>query len=528
MDAVDRTTAEYLDALSTIDQSIRSLIDGTKTQPKQPPTLQTELHMEDDDATVVFLCSSLPHYEGMAGVDFSDLCAPLPFSTDHEEPVPDSAWGTSSNSSNMAPLELQSDMTPLASPQTLAPGEDEDEEDRRLAAYEGWIDFDALADAARDALGPLLLPNTAASSSLRIGHRTETDYMLTYAVRIAQSQSQSQSQNKNKNNDDDTRWVVQVPKPAVPIPVFVSEIVSIAYAARNSCLPVPTIVAHDFSPSNAAGVPYAVLEQPPGEPLALLWPDLDMQQKRCILDQIASSVVQLSRLRLPLIGSLVPSDDGELIVGPLLCARDLEPGYAAGAGGPFASTHVYLDALLQASDAALEELDDDMSRTEVAMYRANVARFVDQSHDAGPFVLMPESLDMHHFTVDRRSLRLSGLVDWTFSSVRPLQSLAQPPPFVFDDTPRWEPLPLDMRLAHRRNLLRYRTWFVELLIKCAWPVLGSTGADELVRLARHGYWRYKFEHEAAENIRFSNPWSFRALWEHLHPDKQFALWLCDS
>ncbi|KAJ2399397.1 hypothetical protein GGI23_002680 [Coemansia sp. RSA 2559] len=520
MDTADLATAEYLDAFSTIDQSIRNLIDGGAAPKKQQLQLSIH-HTEDDDATVAFLCSGLPHYEGMAGVDYSDLCTPLPLDYTHhetdcsefEELVPYSAWCSSEH------LEVDMDMTPLASPQTLAAGtgEEEEEEARRLAAYEGWIDFDALVEAAQDALASSL--STQEAACLSIGRRTETDHMLVYSLVASEAQN---------NSDNDIRWMVQVPKPALPLHVFESEIVSMAYVAQHSALPVPQVLAHDFSPSNAAGVPFAVLTRAAGLPLAELWPELEARQKRRVLDQIADAVVQLSRLRLPLIGSLVPSD-GELIVGPLLCARDTEPGYAAtGVGGPFASAHAYFDALLQASSAALGQLADEMSCTEVATYRASIARFVESKHDAGPFVLMPESLDMHHFVVDPHTLRLTGVVDWTFSSVRPLQSLAQPPPFTFDDSPRWEPLSLDARVAHRRNLIRHRQWFMAALQKRAWPVLGSSDADDLVRLVRYGYWRYKFEHEAAENIRYSNPWSFRALWEYLHPHQEFALWLCDA
>ncbi|KAJ1891143.1 hypothetical protein LPJ81_005798, partial [Coemansia sp. IMI 209127] len=219
MDTVDLTTAEYLDAFSTIDQSIRNLIDGGADPKKQQLQISVH-HTEDDDATVAFLCSGLPHYEGMTGVDYSDLRTPLPLDSTHddadcsdfEESVPDSAWCSSEH------LDMDMDMTPLASPQTLAAGtggeeEEEEEEERKLAAYEGWIDFDALTEAAQDALAPFLTAQEAAC--LSIGRRTETDYMLVYALATTENQN---------NSNDDIRWMVQVPKPALPIHVFESEI----------------------------------------------------------------------------------------------------------------------------------------------------------------------------------------------------------------------------------------------------------------------------------------------------------------
>ncbi|KAJ2656558.1 hypothetical protein IWW48_004976 [Coemansia sp. RSA 1200] len=559
------TTADYLDALSTIDQSIRSLMNSatqlqkttaiakpdlapvpalalaTLPSPLSPTLIRSPLLLDstaanngdydddddDDNAMAAFLCSKLPHYEGLAGVDYGDLDVALVDSSveadsDYADAVPDSAWDTAASARNRR-KECDDD--------------DYELDARRLAAYEGWIETDALVDAAQTALTKEASPESNSSNAeeeneqppfagLRIGRRSETDHMLVYAME-AEKHTQMQV-------------LVQVPKPTVPPHVFASEIATLEYLARSSCrLAVPRVVAHDLSAANSAGVPYAVITQPRGTPLGALWFKLGARQKRRVLAQIADVVVQLSRLRLPRIGSLVPaeSNDSEsAVVGPLLCARDAERGYegssaaaASAVGGPFESTHKYLDALVRASGAALDRMArsgdtivvDEMSRIEVTTYRANAHRFVERKYNRGPFVLMPESLDLHHFVFDPDSLRLAAVVDWTYSCVRPLQSLAQPPPFVFDDAPRWEPRDPALRVAHRRNLIRQRQWFMAAI------TTGSDAdADELRRLVRYGYWRYKFEHEAAENIRYSNPWSFRALWEHLHPHDAFALWLC--
>ncbi|KAJ2519576.1 hypothetical protein H4217_002598 [Coemansia sp. RSA 1939] len=572
------TTADYLDALSTIDQSIRSLMNSATQLQKTStlaapdpglapdsvpalaslpsplsPTLARSPMLPDsaaagnggcdgnddddyddyDDAMAAFLCSKLPHYEGLAGVDYGDLGAalagdsPVGAGSDCEDAVPDSAWDSSIDSVR-GRRKQEGD------------GSDEYELDaRRLAAYEGWIELDALVDAAQTALAHAASPDNEASDKeqaaarsplaarLRIGRRSETDHMLVYALEA------------EKPTQTHTQVLVQVPKPTVPAHVFASEIATLEFLARSGCrLPVPRVVAHELSAANAAGVPYAVVTQPCGAPLGALWFALGAGQKRRVLAQIADVVVQLSRLRLPRIGSLVPaqgSGSEAAVVGPLLCARDAERGYeeetsVSAVGGPFESTLEYLDALVRASGAALDRMGataaaDEVSRIEVSAYRANAHRFVERKYNGGPFVLMPESLDLHHFVVDPESLRLAAVVDWTYACVRPLQSLAQPPPFVFDDAPRWEPRDLESRVAHRRNLIRERQWFMAAITAGAGADAG-VDAGELQRLVRYGYWRYKFEHEAAQNIRYSNPWSFRALWEHLHPHDEFALWMC--
>ncbi|KAJ2906655.1 hypothetical protein GGI21_004016 [Coemansia aciculifera] len=316
-----------------------------------------------------------------------------------------------------------------------------------------------------------------------------------------------------------------------------------AYINEHSKLPVAQILAYDFSPSNPVGVPYAIVTRLPGEPLAAHWHSLKSRQKRKVLDQIADFVVQLSELQFPHIGSLIAGDQ-ELVIGPLLDARQNEPAYCTRRSehvfyGPFSTTTAYYRAMIAASVDALETLEHNkksdgnsepalLDRIELEAYASFVDRFVVAKYDHGPFVLMPESFDLHHFLFDRQTCRLTGLVDWTYSSVRPYVTLIQPPAFTFDDTPRWEPHLLNARLAFRRNLVRYRQWFMSGLQKHAWAVLGKPKSKELAQLVCFGYWRYKFEYEICENLAYSNPWSFRAIWEFLHPDKEFALWFATA
>ncbi|KAJ2349551.1 hypothetical protein GGF43_004399 [Coemansia sp. RSA 2618] len=571
----DFCTAEYLDAFSSIDQNIRSLIDGNTTPksarkpvtatraygldspvsatlPRRPYTSDRERFPEkvfsqlppgldilerddggdDEEATVAFLCSGLPHYEGAAPIHYDDLDMSLHAyaeqrrnddddqALDEEEFVPDSAWGAAAHAQ-------------LPSPQTLRGSTS----DAGVTAYEGWIDFDELLIAAQDAV------DHRARLLCRLGARSESDFMLSYAIETEPPSTHA--------------WVVQVPKPSVAPGVFESEVLSLAYINEHSRIPAPGVLAYSFSTTNPVGVPYAVLDKMPGVPLADYWTQLKSRQKRRVLDHIAEVVVQLSKLEFPLIGSLAIGD-GELTIGPLLDARQSEPGYAqldpqhtplvpaAHAQhryGPFASTSAYHHAMIQASLDALTVLEQDHSgtnappgrasepsldRIELETYASLAPHFESDTNSSGPFVLMPESLDLHHFLFDPQTCQLTGVVDWTFCGTRPLATLVQPPAFTFDETPRWEPIRLDARLAHRRNLVRYRQWFKAGLQKKAWAALGKDASDEMAQLVRLGYWRFKFETEICESVQYSNPWSFRAIWEHAHPNDEFAVWFATA
>ncbi|KAJ1894146.1 hypothetical protein LPJ71_007038, partial [Coemansia sp. S17] len=140
-----------------------------------------------------------------------------------------------------------------------------------------------------------------------------------------------------------------------------------------------------------------------------------------------------------------------------------------------------LDALkvLESDDGSSEP---SLDQIELETYSLLADRFVVSKYDNGPFVLMPESFDLHHFVFDRRTCRLTGVIDWTYSSVRPFVTLVQPPSFTFDDTPRWEPHLLNARMSYRRNLVRYRQWFMSGLQKRAWAALGKEKSKELAQL----------------------------------------------
>ncbi|KAJ2781591.1 hypothetical protein H4R18_002775 [Coemansia javaensis] len=508
---------------------------------------------DDEEAVVAFLCSGLPHYEGSAPIIYDDLDQSLHIyqmraadcnePDDDEEYVSDSAWAAPAQQTHSR--SLPSPLTPSlpGAPQTAAAAA------AAAAAgdtHEGWIDLDELLAAACSAADP------GAGFRFRIGARTETDHMLLYAIETVPAGGPA--------------CVAQIPKRSVPPGAFESEILSLAYVNEHTELPVPPVLSYSFSAANSVGVPYAILDRVPGEPLAAHWPRLPARRKRRVLDQIAAAVVQLTRLQFPAIGSLTIGD-GCLELGPLLHARQCEDGYAAlppspGRYGPFASTREYYRAMVQASldvvalleqeydtgsrlsygnnnnrhaGPSLDQMElqahmehiDRILRTGQAATAAAAAAAADSGRgggERGPFALMPESMDLHHFRIDPATCQVTGIVDWTFCGTRPLATVVQPPAFLFDDTPRWEPTRRDARLAHRRNLVRHRQWYKAALQKKAWAVLGKAAADELADMVRFGYWRFKLEAEICEHIRYTNPWAFRAIWEHLRPDQDFAVW----
>ncbi|KAJ2800317.1 hypothetical protein H4R21_003226, partial [Coemansia helicoidea] len=213
--------------------------------------------VDDEEAVVAFLCSGLPHYEGSAPIHYDDLDLSLTLYTeqqqwragcgdpDEEEYVSDSAWGEGSYQSLCGvPAQLPSPQTPSMSHAASA----------GPAAYEEWIDVGALLEAAQEAANP------GPGFWLRVARRTETDHMLLYHLETEPAGGPG--------------CVAQIAKPAVPLHVFESEILSLAYVNEHTSLPVPSVLAYHFSAANPVGVPFAILDALPGTLLTELWPRL--------------------------------------------------------------------------------------------------------------------------------------------------------------------------------------------------------------------------------------------------------------
>ncbi|KAJ1958739.1 hypothetical protein EC988_000106 [Linderina pennispora] len=485
-------STDFLDAFDDIDRNIRSLIDNQKYLGSPPLSVASTASInrpaperDDEEAAVAFLCSALPHYEGPTPIFYDSLDSALDAYAKETEDVPeeesveDAAWECVETSQV---------------------------DDDGLDNYQGWIDLELVIEIAQK-----ILP---VDGACRIGARSETDYMLVYEIVPAGS--------------TEALWVLQVPRPGVPARVFESEILTVTYVGQNSDLPVPVVWSYDFDPANSVGVPYAIMSKLPGVSLARSWYTMTALQKRSALAQIANVVVQLSQLEFPLIGSL-RLEDNLPTIGPVLDPRQIEDGYCDVdmQYGPFTTTIDYYRAMINASSAALQILDGttglSLDQIEIAQYLDMSEHFACTAYNRGPFAVSLCNFDCHHFLFNA-DFRLTGIVDWSFSAIKPLPTLLQAPSFAFDDTPRWEPILLEPRNAYRRNLVRYRQWFKAGVQKSAWALLGKSTSEVFAELVNSGYWRYKFESEIMEHVRYSNPWSFRAIWEHIHKGEDFAMW----
>ncbi|KAJ1892395.1 hypothetical protein LPJ66_006366, partial [Kickxella alabastrina] len=359
----DFCTANYFEALGSVDRNIRALIATQKVQPHKrsttfqlppfplpPPTPTLRLTVtneiaagaedEEEEAMVAFLCSGLPHYEGtrpvkydsLEGHDNRDNSSDSDNGSKDEDEEEVGEWERGWEPGPEPGLELGPEPGPVAADADAAAAAD-----AAVAALEGWVDFDELRLAVCAAL--------QLTGGCRIGHgpqgRWETEYMLFYDIDTGTA-------------GEEERMAVQMAKPGVSAEAFGSEILTLAYIGEKSALPVPRVLHAELSGTSCGrvGAAYAVVTVVEGEGLAPHWHRWGSKERRQVLDQIALLAVGLSELQLPMIGALVAdSNGGGVVVGPVLDRRMGEPGYA-GPGpdmGPFASALEFHRAMVYAS-----------------------------------------------------------------------------------------------------------------------------------------------------------------------------------
>jgi hypothetical protein len=79
------------------------------------------------------------------------------------------------------------------------------------------------------------------------------------------------------------------------------------YVKKYTSIPVPTVI-HYSSSSEALGREFILMEKMTGENLSTVWTQLNMEQKRLVLDQIAGVTKQLMDLSFTKFGSLYRRD----------------------------------------------------------------------------------------------------------------------------------------------------------------------------------------------------------------------------
>ena len=208
-----------------------------------------------------------------------------------------------------------------------------------------------------------------------------------------------------------------------------SMIVTHEYLAEKTTIPVPRIYGYDLTCNNALQTPYVFMSKVDGVLLSDLLEDgaiYDDEIMERIVKEWGRYVVELAGIHFPAIGSLRRNDQGEYEVGPLITpwmfGVENEFEHAINRG-PFSSV---IDYLLSRSTVK-RYLDNPTKPTfgghlRMSLVDSFISYFVDLRYVHGPFVLSHIDLDITNIMVDPGSGKITGIIDWDFAAILPIQS----------------------------------------------------------------------------------------------------------
>ncbi|KAI7206538.1 hypothetical protein KC343_g10570 [Hortaea werneckii] len=174
--------------------------------------------------------------------------------------------------------------------------------------------------------------------------------------------------------DNGEVMMARIPTPVVgPISqALASEVATMDFARNVLDIPVPKVIAWDGKTANAAGCEFILMEQAKGKSLAAIWPDMELEEKFKIVEEVVAIQKKLQSVAFSSYGTLYyKSDaagysssidiDGSLppsakmyakyrfVVGPLAERSFWEPEHAGPAidRGPWPSAQSYLRAISQ-------------------------------------------------------------------------------------------------------------------------------------------------------------------------------------
>lgn len=227
-----------------------------------------------------------------------------------------------------------------------------------------------------------------------------------------------------------------------------TEVGAMMWAKNNTPLPIPKVHACDPGgkfPWNSTRRPFILVDFMPGKHITNKdWEQMTVAQKCHVSSQVAEVVSCLSLHAFDKIGSLYPNlTKGTVELGPLITfplalycllhgkTKQLSRIFQAN-DSPYLTATEYMIGITNAHllrRALLYPSEPSSHYVEMWIYRSLIPALVLEKFDRGPFVLVHGHLDRTALLFDD-NYDLSGIVNWEWTQVEPLQIACLPPPFL--------------------------------------------------------------------------------------------------
>jgi aminoglycoside phosphotransferase (APT) family kinase protein len=213
-----------------------------------------------------------------------------------------------------------------------------------------------------------------------------------------------------------------------------NEVGVMSWVAKNTTIPIPDVVAYDCSVDNPIAHEYTLLSRVEGATLSEIYQTLDDKQTSQVLDQLIDFLLQLHAHKWGAIGGLNVNMNGDITVGQVLDETfwqvpDIEKLWPKGEtvatlniGGPYPTYVEYISAqirkyiyLIQVHEK-LVFMQDTIPRLE-----AFLTALPKHSDELNIVKLRLAHKDLHfaNMLYDVTSNKITGILDWEFSSVVP-------------------------------------------------------------------------------------------------------------
>lgn len=237
---------------------------------------------------------------------------------------------------------------------------------------------------------------------------------------------------------DGVTWVARLPAISRAIrplndPIaqrtMMSTIHIMQFLDEESSIPVPRIYGFDTTCNNDLRRPYVIMDMVPGKPFWDLidegW-ELHAEAIHKIVQQWGAISIELASFEFDRIGSPYRAEENNPEVAELITPYNLSlnPRYDSTVNrGPFYSA---IDYLLAQSGVKRcfdkPHLPSYGQHLRMSLVESFLGYFVDYRYINGPFVLSHPELDLQNIMVDIEKGEITGIIDWDFAAVLPLQS----------------------------------------------------------------------------------------------------------
>ncbi|KAF2169293.1 hypothetical protein M409DRAFT_20519 [Zasmidium cellare ATCC 36951] len=236
--------------------------------------------------------------------------------------------------------------------------------------------------------------------------------------------------------NDQEDLILRIAGPHVPRTKTENEVAVITWLQRNTKIPVPAVVHHDSSTDNPLGCEYVLQKRLKGQSLDLVWPSLTEDEKLKIYDFMVEVLRELTSHEWKHIASLRLTAEGEIVPGPVLDerfweARDIEKYFPPGETveslnplGPYSSYVEFSIARLEKSMHAIRKHESlAFMRPHLPLLEDFIEALREDSKKLNRTNLCLAHRDLHmgNIMYDVEGHTVTGILDWEFSVVMPVQ-----------------------------------------------------------------------------------------------------------